>query len=137
MIVLDTNVVSEPLSRVPDQNVLRWLAEHSTDVAVTSVTVAELRFGVQRLPEGRRRDHLTAAVDDLIVGAAERILPFDAEAADTAGRLRARRESVGRLVSAEDTVIAAICLAGGHTLATRNTKDFDDAGFEFHNPWVR
>jgi predicted nucleic acid-binding protein len=136
VIVLDTNVVSEPLSRVPDQNVLRWLAEHSTDVAITSVTVAELRFGAQRLPKGRRRDHLTAAVDDLIVGAAERILPFDAEAADTAGRLRARRESVGRLVSAEDTMIAAICLAGGHALATRNMKDFDDAGFELHNPWV-
>ncbi len=136
MIVLDTDVVSEPLSRVPDQNVLRWLAEHSTDVAITSLTVAELRFGVQRLPEGRRRDHLTAAVDDLIVGAAERILPFDAEAADTAGRLRARRESVGRLVSAEDTMIAAICLAGGHALATRNTRDFDDAGVELHNPWA-
>jgi len=136
VIVLDTDVVSEPLSRVPDQNVLRWLAEHSTDVAITSLTVAELRFGVQRLPEGRRRDHLTAAVDDLIVGAAERILPFDAEAADTAGRLRARRESVGRLVSAEDTMIAAICLAGGHALATRNTRDFDDAGVELHNPWA-
>jgi len=136
VIVLDTNVVSEPLSRVPDQNVLRWLAEHSTDVAITSLTVAELRFGVQRLPEGRRRDHLAAAVDDLIVGAAERILPFDAEAADTAGRLRARRESVGRLVSAEDTMIAAICLAGGHALATRNTRDFDDAGVELHNPWA-
>lgn len=136
MIVLDTNVVSEPLSRVPDQNVLRWLAEHSTEVAVTSITVAELRFGVQRLPEGRRRDHLTAAVDDLIVGAAERILPFDAEAADSAGRLRARRERVGRLVSTEDTMIAAICLAGGHTLATRNTRDFDDAGVELHNPWA-
>jgi len=136
VIVLDTNVVSEPLSRVPDQNVLRWLAENSAEVAVTSITVAELRFGVQRLPEGRRRDHLAAAVDDLIVGAAERILPFDAEAADNAGRLRARRERVGRLVSTEDTMIAAICLAGGHTLATRNTRDFDDAGVELHNPWA-
>lgn len=136
MIVLDTNVVSEPLSRVPDQNVLRWIAEHATDLAITSITVAEIRFGVQRMPEGRRRDHLAAAVDDLIVGAAERILPFDAEAADTAGRLRARRESVGRLVSAEDTMIAAICLAGGHALATRNTRDFDDAGVELHNPWA-
>ncbi|WP_169077362.1 type II toxin-antitoxin system VapC family toxin [Microcella alkalica] len=136
MIVLDTNVVSEPLSRVPDQNVLRWIAEHATDLAITSITVAELRFGVQRMTEGRRRDHLAAAVHDLIVGAAERILPFDAEAADTAGRLRARRESVGRLVSAEDTMIAAICLAGGHALATRNTRDFDDAGVELHNPWA-
>lgn len=136
MIVLDTNVVSEPLRQMPDRAVLRWLAKHAADVAITSITIVELRFGVERMPEGSRREHLRAAVDDLIVGAAERILPFDVEAADTAGRLRARQESVGRPVSVEDVMIAAICLAGGHSLATRNVRDFEHAGIELHDPWA-
>lgn len=135
MIVLDTNVLSEPLRVSPDQRVLTWLSEHSRDVAITAITVAELRFGVLRLPEERRRDELTAAVDALLRDAADRTLSFDASAADIAGRLWAKRESSGRTVTSEDTMIAAICLAGGHALATRNMRDFADAGIELHDPW--
>ena len=136
MIVLDTNVISEPLRGAPDARVLRWLSAHSADLAITAITIAELRYGALRLPEGRRREQLVSAVDDLIVTADDRILPFDAESADTAGRLRAERETSGRTVSVEDTMIAAICLAGGHSLATRNTRDFADAGIALHDPWV-
>lgn len=135
MIVLDTNVLSEPLRAGPDPRVLSWLSEHSRDVAITAITVAELRFGVLRLPGGRRRDELMNAVDALLRDAADRTFSFDASAAEIAGRLRAEREASGRAVSTEDTMIAAICLAGGHSLATRNTRDFADAGIELHDPW--
>lgn len=135
MIVLDTNVLSEPLRASPDPRVLSWLSEHSRDVVITAITVAELRFGVLRLPEGRRRDELMTAVDALLRDAADRTVSFDASAAEIAGRLRAEREASGRTVSTEDTMIAAICLAGGHSLATRNTRDFVDAGIELHDPW--
>lgn len=136
MIVVDTNVLSEPLRPEPDPRVLEWLSAHSSDLAITAITVAELRYGVLRLPAGRRRDDLMAAVDTLIETAADRTLPFDAEAAEVAGGLRAQREASGRAVSTEDTMIAAICLAGGHALATRNTRDFADTGLLLHNPWT-
>lgn len=135
MIVVDTNVISEPLRAHPDSRVLHWLSVHSADLAITAITVAELRYGALRLPAGRRRDDLMAAVDTLIETAADRTLPFDAEAAEIAGDLRARREASGRTVSAEDTMIAAICLARGHGLATRNTRDFADTGLRLHDPW--
>lgn len=135
MIVVDTNVLSEPLRPNPDRRVLEWLSAHSADIAITAITAAELRYGALRLPAGRRRDDLVTAVDTLIETAADRTLPFDADAADVAGNLRARREASGRAVSAEDAMVAAICLAGGHGLATRNTRDFADTGVTLHDPW--
>lgn len=136
MIVLDTNVLSEPLRSDPDERVLAWLSAHADESAITAITVAELRYGALRLPRGRRREALMMAIDTLIEVAADRVLAFNLDAAAVAARLRAAREQEGRIVSAEDTMIAAICLAGGHDLATRNTRDFADADLVLHDPWA-
>ena len=136
MIIVDTNVLSEPLRPNPDERVLAWLAAHSEQLALTAITVAELRYGALRPPESRRRDTLTLAIDGLIESATDRVYGFDVDAAEIAGRLRAEREAKGRTVSTEDTMIAAICLAGGHELATRNTRDFADTSLTLHEPWA-
>lgn len=135
MIVADTNVLSEPLRPRPDPRVLAWLAEHRTELAISTITVGELLYGVRRLPTGRRRSGLVAAVDALVAAAADRVLPYDEPAAQQYAVLRARREAAGHFVSVEDTMIAAICLAGGHDVATRNIRDFDDTAVTVHNPW--
>lgn len=135
MIVVDTNVVSEPLRPNPDPRVVAWLAEHSNDLALTTITIGELQYGVDRLPRGARRDRLADAVAALVVTAADRVLDYDAPSAREYGRLRANRERAGRVVSVEDTMIAAICLTGGHAVATRNVRDFADAGIIVHSPW--
>jgi predicted nucleic acid-binding protein len=136
VIVVDTNVLSEPLRLVPHPRVVQWLVTNASEIAVTAITVAELRFGVHRLPAGRQRDALSVAIDDLLDTAGDRVLPFDARAAEVAGRLRADREATGRSVSSEDTMIAGICLAGGHSLATRNVRDFTDTTISLVNPWA-
>lgn len=136
MIVVGTNVLSEPLKPEPNPRVLSRLHAHAEEIAITTITVAEMRFGALRLPDGRRQDALTAATDRLIAAAADRVLAFDLDAAECAGRLRAEREGGGHIVSAEDTMIAAICLAGGHELATRNTRDFDGTALVLHDPWA-
>lgn len=135
MIVVDTNVFSETLKSSPDEGVMRWLASHADEVATTAITVAELRFGAFRLPEGQRRSAILGAVDALVDAAGERVLAFDVTAAHHFAVLRAQREAAGRVVSVEDMMIAAICRAGSHRLATRNVRDFDDAGVDFVNPW--
>lgn len=135
MIVVDTNVLSEPLRSAPDPGVLAWLEDHSRELAITAISIAELTYGVERLPAGHRRTQLIAAVDRLVRGAGDRVLVFDASAATTYGSLRARREGAGLNISVEDTMIAAICLAGGHGLATRNTRDFADTDLVLHDPW--
>jgi predicted nucleic acid-binding protein len=135
VIVADTNVLSEPLRPRPEPRVLSWLAEHSDELAITTITVGELLYGARRLPPGKRRNALISAIESLIASAADRILPYDEQAAQHYAALRARREAVGRSVSVEDTMIAAICLAGGHDIATRNNRDFEDAAIIIHNPW--
>jgi predicted nucleic acid-binding protein len=135
VIVADTNVLSEPLRPRPDPGVMAWLSEHGDDLALTTITVGELLYGARCLDEGRRRDGLLAAIEALIAGAASRVLPYDEDAARHYARLRRSREAAGRVVGVEDTMIAAICLAGGHALATRNTGDFDLAGLQVVNPW--
>ncbi len=114
---------------------MRWLTENAADLALTAVSVAELRYGVHRLPDGARRDALSVAIDELVAGAGGRILAFDTRAAEIAGRLRADRGAAGRAVSVEDTMIAAICLAGGHSLATRNAREFADTAVPLLDPW--
>lgn len=135
MIVVDTNVFSETLKSSPDEGVMRWLSEHSDEIVTTAITVTELTFGALRLPDGHRRGEILAAVVALVDAARDRVLPFDAVAAHHAAELRARREAHGRIVSVEDTMIAGICRAGGHGLATRNVRDFGDTGIELLNPW--
>ncbi len=127
-VVLDTNVVSELLRVAPAETVLAWMAVHGGGSLLTSITRAELRFGVERLPAGRRRRQVGALVDDVLAEFDADVLPFDATAADAYAALAARRERSGRPKPMADTMIAAICLANGVGLATRNVADFADAG---------
>lgn len=138
MIVLDTNVVSELMRPAPDAAVLAWVdAQPSDDLYLTSMTVAELLFGIARLPPGRRRERLSEQVGRLVDEVfADRVLAFDAPAAVAYGRIATARERAGRPVSTADAVIAATAAsAGGKSLATRNVGDFVDAGLTLVDPW--
>lgn len=136
MIVLDTNVVSELMRAVPDPGVAEWVRRQARgSLTTTAVTIAEVRFGLARLPEGRRATALREAADDLLAAFADRVIPFDRSAATAYGALCAERERRGRPIAALDAQIAAICASRGHALATRGTKDFRDTGVELIDPW--
>jgi predicted nucleic acid-binding protein len=138
MIVLDTNVVSEQARERQDPAVLNWLNSISgSEVVTTAVTAAEMLAGVARLPEGRRRRHLELAVRDILtIDFVDRILPFDAAAAEQYAEVMTRRSVAGRPVAVPDAQIAAICRQHGATLATRNVKDFDGVGLDLVDPWA-
>jgi toxin FitB len=137
MIILDTNVVSEPLKPVPAQAVLDWLDRQAPETLyLTAVSLAELLAGVEALPQGRRRLELEQALMRQITPLFEgRILSFDAKAADSFGRVRTGAQSVGNTIGFADGAIAAIAAAQGFALATRNVRDFRGAGVELINPW--
>lgn len=138
MIVLDTNVVSELLRAAPDGAVLAWVdAQPASDLHLTSVTAAELLYGVALLPTGRRRARLAEEIGAVLEeDFARRVLGFDLLAAGHYADLAARRRSLGRPVSAADAQIAAVCRSHGASLATRNVTDFDDVGVDVIDPWV-
>lgn len=136
MIVADTNVYSEPLKREPNRRVLAWIEQAADELAITSVSVGELLFGAERLPEGRRRRQLFQAIDHLIDDAGESVLSFDSAAARAYALLRARAQRVGRGVGSEDLMIASICVSRDATLATRNVRDFDGLGIALVDPWT-
>ncbi|HXB50631.1 MAG TPA: type II toxin-antitoxin system VapC family toxin [Streptosporangiaceae bacterium] len=138
MIILDTNVLSELTRQSPDQNVMSWLdALDATDVGTTSVTAAELFYGVARLPAGDRKAQLTGAVTGLIEDDLEgRVAPFDLAAASHYAVVVSDREKAGRPIAVADAQIAAICRNLRATLATRNTKDFSGTGVDLVNPWL-
>ncbi len=135
MIVADTNVWSEPLKPAPDGRVLTWLETNRAELGLTRVTIGELFYGAERLPDGARRTRLFAAIAQLVDDAGERVLGYGDVEARAYASIRARREARGRPVSAEDAMIAAVCLVTGSTLATRNIKDFEDTGITLVNPW--
>lgn len=137
MIVLDTNVLSEPLRAEPDGSVLAWLeALDGRDVAITSVSVGELLTGIARLPQGRRRSVLHESVEALLTRYGDAVLPYDGGAARAYAGLQEQRRSAGRPLSVEDGMIAAICVRAGATLATRNVRDFASLGLDLVDPWA-
>lgn len=138
MIVLDTNVISELAKVLPDANVLTWAdGLAANEVVTTAVTVAELRYGVARLPDGRRKTQLHDAIGGLISeDLGDRVVPFDHAAAQAYATVVADREGIGNPILVADGQIAAICRARGATLATRNIKDFVDTGIELVDPWI-
>jgi predicted nucleic acid-binding protein len=136
VIVLDTNVVSELMRPAPAQPVVAWLRDQPAgSLMTTAVTVAEIRFGLARLPEGRRATELRRLADDILSAFSGQVLAFDVDAATHYGRLAAQRERAGRPMSALDAQIAAICLSRGAALATRNTADFAESGVKLLDPW--
>lgn len=136
MIVLDTNVVSELMRASPSAVVVGWVRRHRPDeLATTAITMAELQYGIERLPEGRRKALLLDTLLEVFAGFDDTVLPFDGRAAEEYGDIVARRESTGSPIEGFDAQIAAVCRAGGHTLATRNTKDFRRTGITVVDPW--
>ena len=137
MIVLDTNVISEIFRPSPEPRVVEWLVSLTGDVAIASITLAELLVGVRRLPDGRRKDELAHGTEEAVAPYRGRrsVLAFDADAAERYAEVLASREAAGAPVSTADAQIAAICLAHGATCATRTVKGFQHAGVELADPW--
>lgn len=137
--VLDTSVLSALMRREADPAVVAWLdLQPSESVWTTSVTVFEIRFGLELLARGRRRQQLEDAfsrvLDEDFQG---RILPFDQDAADAAAGRAAQRRAVGKSVDFRDLEIAGIVAARRATLATHNARHFEDLGIELVDPWAR
>jgi toxin FitB len=137
MIVLDTNVISALMRREPEKPVVKWLdAQPAASVWITAITVMEIRFGLQTMPKGRRRDALIRAFEVMLKSMIEgRIASFDTEAGIRAAELMAQRKRKGRPAEVRDTMIAGIVLANQATMATRNTQHFEDLSVTVINPW--
>ncbi len=137
MIILDTNIISEVMRATPDPAVLGWLATQPlAELATTTINLAEVRYGLARLPFGRRRRDLELKFNGFALrGFANRVLDFDAQAADVYGDLVVAREQEGRRVEGFDGLIAAIAKSRGLPIATRNTGDFEGFGIAVINPW--
>jgi predicted nucleic acid-binding protein len=137
MIILDSNVVSELMRPRPEEKVIAWLdRQPRSSLWTTSVTLFEIRFGLQIMPIGKRRDVYTQGFENLLDGIDHRIAPFDYEAAQHASDLMASRKVLGRPREARDTMIAGIVLSRHAILATRNIRDFDDIVASLVNPWT-
>lgn len=138
MIILDTNVVSVLMRSSPDPRVVNWLdRQPRTSIWTTSITLLEIRFGLQSMPSGKRQRQLTEAFEVMIASKiGGRIAAFDAAAANQSAKVLAARKKKGRPVELRDTMIAGIALATRGTLATQNTMHFDDLEVRLVNPWI-
>jgi predicted nucleic acid-binding protein len=135
VILLDTNVLSELAKPRPDPDVVSWLRRSAAALAVPTLAVAEMAFGIEKLAHGRRRDDLLAALQRLITEFADRLLDFNIKAAWAYGGILATARRAGRPMSVQDAAIAAIAAANDCALATRNINDFAGTGLEIINPW--
>lgn len=137
MMVLDTNVVSELMRAQPASQVLDWVnAQPSDQLCLCSVVVAELLYGVGRMPDGVRKSAMLSAVQSMVFeDFAGRVLPFDLDAAVAFAQMVVQREKMGRTIATADAQIAAICAAHGARLATRNIRDFASFDLQLINPW--
>ena len=137
MIILDTNVVSELMRPGPDATVVDWVAgQAATNLYLSTVSEAELRFGVEILPSGARRDRLLDEVEGMLrEDFAGRVLSFDSAAAQAYATIAAARRAAGRPINHADCQIAAIARSRGASVATRDIDDFERSGIDVINPW--
>jgi predicted nucleic acid-binding protein len=137
VIVIDTNVLSALMRRVPEPPVVEWLDRQAAEsVWITSITLFEAQFGIALLPKGRRRRTLEVAFEKLMAEDLEgRVLDFDKTAAEAAARLAAARQRNGHSIDMRDTQIAGIVVARRAKLATRNVRHFSDLSVDVVNPW--
>ncbi len=138
MIVLDTNVVSALMRHDQAVPVVDWLDDQPTDsVWTTSVTLFEIRFGLELLPSGRRRHALEAAFREVIADdLQDRVLSFDAAAGEAAAAMAATAQRTGHNIDIRDIQIAGIVASRRATLATRNARDFAPLGLTLVDPWA-
>jgi predicted nucleic acid-binding protein len=137
LILVDTNVISEPLRHTPATQVVEWIdAQAIETLYLAAITVAELRFGVASLPTRRRRDKLQESLERQVLPLfAGRILPFDLAASQSYAESMAKARAAGLAVATADGYIAATALANGMMVATRDTGPFAAAGVAIINPW--
>ena len=136
MIIVDTNVVSELMRPSPSRQVRNWVsAQAPGELCTTAITVAEIRYGLERLADGRRKQSLLSAVTEVFAAFSDYIQPFDADAAIWYATIVARRDRLGLPIDGFDAQIAAICRIRGAALATRNAKDFRETGIDVIDPW--
>jgi len=138
MIVLDSNVISEAMSTSPNRAVAHWISNQPGAILfTTTVSVAEILYGIELLPAGKRRSALLSSAEAVFTRLfAGRVLVFDETAARAFPALAVERRLRGRPITLFDAQIAAIARANGATLATRNTADFEGCGIRLVNPWV-
>ncbi|WP_447585093.1 PIN domain-containing protein [Pseudoxanthomonas mexicana] len=137
MILLDTTVVSEPLRPAPEARVIAWIdAQPLETLYLSTISVAELRAGVALLPAGRRRDKLHETLEKRVLPMfAGRVLAFDLACTSAYAELLAMVRRAGSGIETADACIAAVAIANGFTLATRDTRPFKAAGLTVIDPW--
>jgi toxin FitB len=136
VIILDTNVASELMKPAPSLAVTAWVADHAAaGLYTTSITVAEIGYGIERLSEGRRKELLRAAAEEVFTEFSEQVLAFDASAAAHYAFVVSQRDRAGAPIDGFDALITSICRAHDAALATRNGKDFESTGIDVIDPW--
>jgi predicted nucleic acid-binding protein len=136
VIVLDTNVLSEPFKSLPAPKVMEWLDRQVAETLfMTTISRAEILFGISRLPDGKRKTALAAQIELVLELFKDRTLDFDAAAADHLAKIATDCEKMGRKAMAPDSYIAAIASARGFAVATRNASHFEHTGVLVINPW--
>jgi len=137
MILLDTNVISEALKISGNENVLAWMdAQMIETLYLSTISLAEIRFGIAALPDGKRRESLHAIFEKKVLPVfASRILSFDDPASQSYATLRSKARATGQAIAPADGFIAAIAANRGFAVATRDTSPFDAAGIKVINPW--
>lgn len=136
MIFLDTNVVSELMRKAPDPGVIGWLERHDGELALSTIVIGEIAFGVEKIRPAERARRLTRDFDELRRRYADRIFAFTEAAALAYGALMGERSRAGRPMPMTDAMIAAIAKTQGARLATRNLADFEGFGLELISPWA-
>lgn len=136
MIILDTNVLSEPLKLRPAPKVLAWLDEQNAETLyISTISYAELRTGVLKMPAGRRRETLMANINQVLALFRDRTLCFDIESAEHLAQIAVECERIGKPATAPDAYIASVAAAHGFAVATRNVGHFEHTGVRVINPW--
>lgn len=138
MIILDTNVVAELMRPEPSPGIASWVRDRDRrELRTTAVTLAEVWFGIARLPDGRRKQALLTAASEIFSAFADQILPVDTAAAEHYAVIASSRERAGKPITGFDALIAAVCRSQGAALATRNVSDFAGTGIEIIDPWLQ
>lgn len=134
--LVDTNVYSEPVKPKPDMKVVTWLRDHESELYVSTITIGEIRRGIERLPDGTRKTKLRAWLQSICDCMKGRVLSFNTSTAHVWGQLKAKWDREGISVPSLDSQIAATAQRHSLTVVTRNTSDFEKAGVKVLNPFA-